>query len=281
MEEASEAVVEVEGEEGDGEEIEGGDGAILEAVDDHLVDIVAAFGVVERGERGVDFLGGEMEEMEDDEAEDGEAAEGHEASGAGGGAVFGDGVGGGASGAIFGAELDGEVDMGEEHDEEGDADDPEEFAEILEELGVLVEGFWAEEDLEVADEMTDDEAEEGEAGEGDDGFAADGRGEERGEGIHEKMKARIGKWRKGERLVKRESRRSEILWGSLAKLCGEKRRGFFQENERLGKRERKVDFLGITMERWRWLRRFGRESQRFFKKGLRMVVGRCFVGVHS
>jgi hypothetical protein len=93
--------------------------------------------------------------------------------------------------------------MGEEHDEEGSADDPEEFAEILEELGVLVEGFWAEENLEISDEVTEDEAKESEAGEGDDGFSADGRGEERGEGIHERMKARIGKWRKGGRLVKR------------------------------------------------------------------------------
>jgi hypothetical protein len=77
------------------------------------------------------------------------------------------------------------------------------------------------------------------------------------------------------------NRRSEILWGSLAKLCGEKRRGFFQENERFEKREKKAEFLGFTMGRWRWLRRFGRKSQRFFKKGLRVVVGRCLVGAHS
>ena len=131
---------------------------------------------MELAEFGVDEEECVVGEVKDDKAEDVAAAPHH-----GLGAAFGLDAGfvlvAVAFGrAVFEGELDGGDDVGGDGEEECDAGEPDEFAEVFEEFGVGIDlrgvggVAGAEEDLEITNEMGDDEADHDEAGDGDDGF---------------------------------------------------------------------------------------------------------------
>ena len=86
------------------------------------------------------------------------------------------------------AVLQGEHRRGPDVDahgnQEADAHDPEERAEVVQELRVAVDLVRVSEDLQVAHEVADDERDQDQAGNGHQDFPTDRRAEERANKIH-------------------------------------------------------------------------------------------------
>ena len=182
---------EVRAEQGHGDEVEEDDERVFKSLDDHGVGAVLG----ELGEFAV-HPDGEVEDVEDDEGEDGESAPDHEARGLAGlngvvelvlwASIF-----------VLSCELDGSDDVENEADEESDACDPDAGAveKVVEEVGVVVEGFGTCVDEEVSREVAGQKEDEGRTSDGDDDFFTNGGVPEGREGanreIHSKTRRRI------------------------------------------------------------------------------------------
>ena len=115
-----------------------------------------------------------MEQVIDDEGEHDEPAHHHAARGEGG---FDDvlaPVALGPGAAIFERELDRVINVDHDDDEEEGANDPEKWPQIAQMFGVAVDPVRAEEDLEVAEQMPDDEENQDDPGDRHDHLASDG-----------------------------------------------------------------------------------------------------------
>src|SRR5262245_22038884 len=116
-----------------------------------------------------------MQEMINDESQNDEAAHQHGAGSVGGthGMVLG--VCDGARGEVVAGKGSGGPDVQEDHEQEEDTHGPEELDVSLQEGAVAVEGFRAEEYLEIAGEMADHEQEQDESRDGHDVLPAQRR----------------------------------------------------------------------------------------------------------
>src|ERR1700738_193437 len=80
----------------------------------------------------------------------------------------------GARAAIFDREQDREINVQHDRAEQDKADDPKQRPEIAQMLGVAVDPFRPEKDLQIAEQMTDHKQDQDGAGRGDDHFSSDG-----------------------------------------------------------------------------------------------------------
>jgi hypothetical protein len=170
LEDGGNAVAEVRAEAGHGDEVKDDNEGTLEADDDHFPRALFS----EVCEFAID-ANGEVENMEDDEGENGQAAPDHEAGGFGSlhrgvVSVFRTGC------FILFCQENSEPNVNDEADEESDTGDPNAHPveEGVEEMGILVEGFFTGENEEVAGKVAGEEQDEGQAGEGNDDFTTDG-----------------------------------------------------------------------------------------------------------
>lgn len=163
------AVIEVITKHDHSDDVEEGDGPDLEAGDDVVVDIV----FIERTAR-VQGPEGQVEEVEDYERQDDWAAPLHGARGVGGIDVSFFDVTDGASCALQKPELPGRPNVQDHRNQQGEARGPQEVGDRPQKCGIVVDFFGWFEDLEIAEQVTDDETEQDEAGDGHDCFFADG-----------------------------------------------------------------------------------------------------------
>lgn len=167
-------MAQVESEEKHREHVKAGDEPALEAPDHHRVNVV----MIERIEREsvearIGRADGEMEDVIDDEGEEHEPAQDHAAGGKCRFDCLPALVTLGPRPAVLDREPDGVVNVKEDDDQEPAADDPEEHPEPAQFFGVTVDPLRAEENLEVAEEMADDEKNQDEPGHRHDHFPAD------------------------------------------------------------------------------------------------------------
>ena len=99
---------------------------------------------------------------------------------------------------IFKREHRRRPDVEHYRDDQSDAGDPKGRSELVQELSVAVEVVRVLENLEVAEQMTDDEADQNHAGDGHDDFPADGGAEEGANEVHRKELQREWKRKAGE-----------------------------------------------------------------------------------
>ena len=85
-------------------------------------------------------------------------------------------------------ETDRKINVEENCNQQGNAHDPKEWAEIAKMLGVIIDPTRSEENLQISKEMPDDEEHQNDAGKGDDHFLTNGRAIKRGESSHEANK---------------------------------------------------------------------------------------------
>ena len=111
----------------------------------------------QRGKTRIGRAHGEMEQMKDDKCENDQSAHDHRARSEGGfyGVFAPVALGPGA--AVFDRQTDRRVNVDEDDREEESANDPEERSEIAQMLRVAVDPIRAEENLEVAEKVADDE----------------------------------------------------------------------------------------------------------------------------
>jgi hypothetical protein len=82
-------------------------------------------------------------------------------------------------------ETDRKINVEENCNQQGNAHDPKEWAEIAKMLGVIIDPTRSQENLQISKEMPDDEEHQNDAGKGDDHFLTNGRAIKRGESSHE------------------------------------------------------------------------------------------------
>jgi len=169
LEHAPETVIEVIAEHDHGDDVEERNGPNLKTGDDVVVDVV-----FDKRTAGMDGSESEVEEMENDEGENDGAAPDHGAGSIGGVSVDLFRVWDRTGGALETPELRGGPNVQGDGKEQDNASGPEQRPEIAERLGIVIDFFRREIDLQVAEEMADDKAEENEAGDGHDGLFADG-----------------------------------------------------------------------------------------------------------
>jgi len=179
LEHAPQAMAKVQTQKAHSEDVPGRNPPYLESGNYILIDVT-----LDEGRTRVDVTGCELKEMEDDEGQDDGAAPVHGAGGIG--RVDGLAARVADRPGCLAAErkLNGCSDMqgnGQEHDA---AFEPQEFAEIVEEVTVGVDVLGGLEHLEVAEHMADDEAEHHDTGDGHDDFLAVG-GLPKGNGLSE------------------------------------------------------------------------------------------------
>ncbi len=220
LEHALETVQEMETQERDRDGVGGGDDRVLEAIDDHRVDVVYIGSGGDDGEaeevelarhrvvlerrlevRVVGQADGEVEKVVNNEGENKETAPAHGARSEGGAdGVFGT-VADGAGFFVFKGERDRGPDVDDDAGKEEGADAPERRPERLEEVGVAVDLVGVREYLEIANQVAGHEADEDEAGEGHEDFAANGGAKEVTEEAH----------REKEEVIRVEGRPAEAL----------------------------------------------------------------------
>ena len=160
LENRTDAVHEVRAKQGHGDHVEEGGRPPVEAIDDHFPGIVDLLAVehefVEL--RIVVFIAdacGEMQQVIDDEGEDGEAGEDHVAGRSrrldGGRMLVGL-----AGRAVLHGERDGGDDVGGDHHQHRDAENPDAgtVEHVMEEIRVGIERLWSHEDHKVTDQVT-------------------------------------------------------------------------------------------------------------------------------
>ncbi len=128
----------------------------------------------QRRKTRIGHANGKLEQVIDDEGEKDEPAHRHAARGDGRLDHILTPVALGPGAAIFEHELDRVIDVDHDDDKEEGANDPENRPEIVQMLGVAVNPFRAEENLEVAEEMPDDEENQDDPGHRHDHLASDG-----------------------------------------------------------------------------------------------------------
>ena len=138
-------MAQVRAEQGHGDDVEDDDRPALKALNDHLV----GAGFPNLGQFGIG-ADGEVENMEDNEGEDSEAGPNHDFGGLAGSDGRFVGVGG-ASRLVLPHERDRCYDVEDEGAEENEACNPDHstVSNVMEEVGVIIEGFFTNEDQHV------------------------------------------------------------------------------------------------------------------------------------
>jgi len=166
---APKAVAKMKTEKAHGEDVPGRDPPYLESGNYILIDVA-----LDESRTRVDVTGCELKEMEDDEGEDDGAAPIHGAGGVGGVDGLAARVADRPGGLAAECKLNGCSDMqgnGEQHDA---AYQPQDLAQIVEEVAVGIDVLGGLVHLEVAEHMANDEAEHHDSGDGHDDLLAVG-----------------------------------------------------------------------------------------------------------
>lgn len=173
-----------------GKDVKARDERTLESVNHHRIDVVMIERVEGEGVKaGVGRANGEMEDVIDDEGEQNKSAQNHAARGEGGFDRVLAFVAGRSSCAVLNRQPDGVINMEKNHDEQPSANDPKEHSELAQIFGVTVDPFRAEEDLQIAKKMPDDEENEDHSGRRYDDFPANRRAVKGGDVGHKENAA--------------------------------------------------------------------------------------------
>src|SRR5436190_309521 len=130
---------------------------------------------------------GEMREMIDDEGKHDEPAYHHVTGGEVCFDIASVHIAVGACASIFDRQLNGHVNVNNDHREQEETDRPQQRTEIAQMFGVTVDPIWTEKDLQISKEMSDNEKNQDDACDCDDHFFSNGRVIESGENIHGRL----------------------------------------------------------------------------------------------
>ena len=118
----------------------------------------------------ISYANGEMSQMVNDKCQHNQAAHHHVPRGERGFHVLSVDVGVRPRAPIFDCQLDGHVNVSDNSGEQENTDQPQERSEIAQMLRVTVDPVRAEENLKVAEQMSDDKKDQNDAGNRDDHF---------------------------------------------------------------------------------------------------------------
>ena len=96
----------------------------------------------------------------------------------------------GTCAAIFDRQLNRHINVNNDGREQEQTDYPQQRTEIAQVLRVTVDPIWTQENLQIAEQVSDDEKNQDHARDCDDHFLANGRAIESGENIHDRVDAR-------------------------------------------------------------------------------------------
>src|SRR6267143_4208936 len=157
------------------DDVKGRDINVLKAINHHRINVIVAERVsLEQLETAVGRADSKMRQMVNDKHQHNQTAYHHVPRSEASLDVFSFDVAVRTSAPILDREQDREINMERDRDEQNNPNDPEKNSEIAQMLGVIVDPTRAQENLEIAQQMTDDKQHQDHARDRNDHFFADG-----------------------------------------------------------------------------------------------------------